>query len=52
VGGTGKQVARDRPKLDQAALDAGKTGSEVLSALAQAGEAIKQGYHRIRQDLG
>lgn len=41
-----------KPKLDQAARDAGKTGSEVLSALALAGEAIRQGYHRIRQDLG
>lgn len=41
-----------KPKLDQASRDAGNAGREILDALGHAGEAIKQGYQRIKRDLG
>lgn len=40
-----------KPKLDMAKDHTTEASKEVWNALEQAGEAIKNGYQRIRRDL-
>jgi len=40
-----------QPRLENATRDAAQAGKEALDSLAEAGEAILNGFKRIRDDL-